>query len=975
MNRFLNPRQPTLSAYRFCGSSLALLFVLLLTEPVRSDEPGLLVAMQEMGRVERFDPKTGAHQTTLVSGLASPNVVAEGPDGKLYVSTGAPGGLGAVLRFDARTGRKIDTFVSLPADQPGHLARATGIAWLNGDLIVASQGDGKVHRYDGKSGAWKAHVASATPGGMTQIAVRDGRLYLTDFAARAIRVTDLSDPLNLAPVWVELGEHAPWGIVFDAKGRAFCTTNQNRLLQVSNHNFEDRTGQHDTLKTPVGLCAGLDGRLYAANLHGNAVSVWTADSASDGPVQLITGSAVRGPISVAFTRQPFVAPIQIGNFQPQPSNTGQNWTPTGTAIYHVLADRASAALPAFGIDTEGGDRAKTNLLREPIRMTFTFADGRQIDSWDLAATLETTEQSVRYAFDPTDGVTANWAVRRDRENLLMNFSIAGAQVDKVKRVDLHFPLDPRAMGTTVLAEEWGEGGAVKSPLILSAPDFGQLRLSNSGDDEQLDCWFTGSRLRRRLDFKVVVLDSVHHKREIVFAPTRLRKPRPSISDDEWVRVRRGLISLLQITAYVPALEDGSGFLGSPGGILGNNVLSDPVSVTLERNLQWLAGMGSTATLDGIDLNKIALRTIEFWPNHRMNADGSLDYVLQKGNISADSNTGVLIAATDYYLTTGDKSFVTRNRVVLLKTAQYLIDRDLDSDGLIETFRDGNGGRQFGDTGYDTISSGWKNALVNAQAYKSFLGLARMLSDIGEVKASEDFRRRAVRLRVAYNKTFFDPSKGRYIWWVGQDGKRHDYNNTLVQANAVLYGIADCLEADTGVKQGSSDVMRGLWAAFERAEYFDTAKQKRVDFMDSHTDSYPGFYWGVPNNLEPVPPEYNFQNYGAYEFPFYCNGGIFPLDTVATIAAFRRAGMIEEAEIIRRAIFKRQHEGVFPNGSGFVMGVVNGAEPAYSILRWDGTPTCYEGIISRDCSFLQTTVLPDDPARPLFDEASKLKDPE
>jgi hypothetical protein len=40
------------------------------------------------------------------------------------------------------------------------------------------------------------------------------------------------------------------------------------------------------------------------------------------------------------------------------------------------------------------------------------------------------------------------------------------------------------------------------------------------------------------------------------------------------------------------------------------------------------------------------------------------------------------------------------------------------------------------------------------------------------------------------------------------------------------------------------------------------------------------------------------------------------------------------------------------------------------VKWDGTPTDYEGIISRDCSFLQTAILADDPARALFDAAAK-----
>lgn len=143
----------------------------------------------------------------------------------------------------------------------------------------------------------------------------------------------------------------------------------------------------------------------------------------------------------------------------------------------------------------------------------------------------------------------------------------------------------------------------------------------------------------------------------------------------------------------------------------------------------------------------------------------------------------------------------------------------------------------------------------------------------------------------------------------------------------------------------------------------------MDYIDSGKGNYTGFFWGIPNNLEDVPDDYNFQSYGSYEFPYYCNGGIFPQDTVAAIMAFNRAGMNNRASLIRREIFRRQHEGLFANGSGFYMGVVNLPGRCFSIMKWDGTPTDYEGIISRDCAFLQTAILADDPARALFDEAA------
>ena len=142
----------------------------------------------------------------------------------------------------------------------------------------------------------------------------------------------------------------------------------------------------------------------------------------------------------------------------------------------------------------------------------------------------------------------------------------------------------------------------------------------------------------------------------------------------------------------------------------------------------------------------------------------------------------------------------------------------------------------------------------------------------------------------------------------------------------------------------------------------------IRYMAPELGDYTGLYWGIPGNLEDVPDEYNFADYGKHEFPYYCNGGIFPQDTVPAIMAFSSVGMKEKADTIKREIFRRQHQGILPNGSGFYMGVVNEPGKCYSILKWDGTPTDYEGIISRDCAFLQSAILTEDPAKALFDKA-------
>ena len=96
----------------------ALFFALLATSLNAAD---LLVAMSGGGTVERYDSSTGRHVGTYINRIERPNALAFGPDGAMYVATGAIGGAGAVKKFHAVTGRFLGVFRSVPAGQSGHL--------------------------------------------------------------------------------------------------------------------------------------------------------------------------------------------------------------------------------------------------------------------------------------------------------------------------------------------------------------------------------------------------------------------------------------------------------------------------------------------------------------------------------------------------------------------------------------------------------------------------------------------------------------------------------------------------------------------------------------------------------------------------------------------------------------------------------------------------------------------------------------
>jgi len=263
----------------------------------------VLVLMHGPGRVERYDMTSGTHVGTMLSGLPPSNELRFDSEGRLLISTGLPGGSGQVLRYDPQR-RTLETWLDVPEGYGGRLFRATGMAWYEGDLLVASQGDGKVKRFDGRTGEWKGDVALASPGGMTQIAVQGGRLFLTDYSAQMVRRAAEKLDGSMSEVWAQVSGQQPWGLVFDAAGHAYWSASGQRIFRSDGKENAEWAGAGGGLATPVGLALGPDGNLYAASLGGR-VSVWKTDSPNTGPpLRMLGGGEMKEPISIAFTDAP-----------------------------------------------------------------------------------------------------------------------------------------------------------------------------------------------------------------------------------------------------------------------------------------------------------------------------------------------------------------------------------------------------------------------------------------------------------------------------------------------------------------------------------------------------------------------------------------------------------------------------------------------------------------------------------------------
>lgn len=278
---------------------LVCIFLLVCASPLRAeDRTEVLVLLHEAGRVERYDCSTSSHLGTLISGLPPANQILVDPQNRLLISTGKPGEKGRVLRYDSTNGGSIKTLIDVPEGYGGQLARATGMTFRNGALLVGSQGDGRVKQYSYPDGQWEQDVAFTTPGSLTQIAIHEDRLYLTDYSGQALRRAPFVAGASVAPIWVTQPGQSPWGLAFDDAGAAYWSTSGNRIFRSTADGTVEWAGLSGELSTPIGLCSGPENTLYCASLTGK-VTVWSLSDPQKGKLlRTIGGDEMTGPISV-----------------------------------------------------------------------------------------------------------------------------------------------------------------------------------------------------------------------------------------------------------------------------------------------------------------------------------------------------------------------------------------------------------------------------------------------------------------------------------------------------------------------------------------------------------------------------------------------------------------------------------------------------------------------------------------------------
>ena len=600
------------------------------------------------------------------------------------------------------------------------------------------------------------------------------------------------------------------------------------------------------------------------------------------------------------------------------------------SVLRVETASDSASVMVLSWDTEGGGRARNNLLRAPAVL-----EVRVNGQWrtKLSSTREATDEThVRYRISG-EGASLTWRIGVENSTMDMAFDGKG-----LERVRLRFPFDARTTATTVFPAAWNSDGSLKLPAIVCAPDFGQMLLSVSEGVEVIG-QLVGSRANHTVDLELEFppVCGLH------LAPVFLPMPKDFNNEPLWRDVRRGWFNMFQPSARWG--DQGHPF-SAPPGILSNNVISDPVSCLI--HLYADQAFFTPEAAPEISLAAHVRRTIDYWITERTRPTGEVVAYWDYGDM-LDANASPLIAAWDYVESTGDRAWLEQRIDRLEFIADYLAKRDTDADGLVECTHSGNYGTLFAParsaSAYDTINAGYKDAYSNILTYRAWRCLADLEEKLGRHDSNARYLQLAERLREAFFKTLYDPSTGWLAWWKSEDGELHNLASPMINGLAIEYGLVNPTEA--------REILLRLWKKIEDAGFtrFDLGVPltlvpvRRGDYLQAKPGEPASSICGAPERDD-----------GTDTFGKYLNGGCCVSDAVHFMTALYMAGERDKGDVILNAMLERQRRGVFPNGGAFQNGVVDQYPRGAEFFDWQGNTCGYEGHLTYSFSFLQGVLL-------------------
>ena len=611
-------------------------------------------------------------------------------------------------------------------------------------------------------------------------------------------------------------------------------------------------------------------------------------------------------------------------------------------IIKIRADESAPGLSFLSWDTEGGEKAATNLLRagSAVRVQFFTESGAGWQDAKVVSRRTGSGGDVSFLDLDAGGIRLEWRVEPPGTLRLTLFA-GDAAPTAPGSLRLLVPFDPKVTSTTVLPTEWLDDGTFRLPAVLNAPDWGPMLLSEE-NGRALIGRLEGSRSAKivdlTLDFPAI---SPGEPVSLLLKPLFLPPPSglPDASLPLWRAARRGWLNALQPCARWG--EQDKPF-SAPPGILGNNVISDPASVSIWFYADQAFFMPEIAP--GISVMPLVRRTIDYWLDKRMRRDaagrltGEITGYWDYGDF-LDANASPLIAAWDYVESTNDLAWLARRVDRFELVAEFLAGRDVDGDGLVEATQSGdpNALQQpyRSCAWWDALNCGHKDGYANALIYRAWRSFADLERKLGRGEKAVRYVRLADRLKAAYAKTLYNPQSGLLAWWQGRNGALHDYISPTLNGLAVEYGLVDNGQGRAILDRLRIRLAESGFTRFDLGVPPMLVPVLRSDYLQPNC-------LGLPERED-----------GADSFGYYMNAGITAGHVLHYLAAHYVLGdrdLIDRADAVLRAMLERQSLGGFQNG------VRDATFEGIDWTTWDGKPSGYEGYLADSFRFLQAVLL-------------------
>ncbi|MHB1457193.1 MAG: hypothetical protein ACYC0V_09795, partial [Armatimonadota bacterium] len=335
-----------------------------------------------------------------------------------------------------------------------------------------------------------------------------------------------------------------------------------------------------------------------------------------------------------------------------------------------ITDPEKAAITSIGWDTEGTGREQVNLLRpdSAIKLVFNI-EGRQVHSTELQSVcVKADARSVEYRVTLPQGGDVGWKFRLLRDGFETSVHGEGMHDCVISGIEMIFPFNPRITASTVLPSRIAKDGRFALPVIINAPDYGQLLLQ-SHSKRTVHSRLEGNYSLRTVDYSVE-LGTLYCDEPIVLKASSVHPQKPDgISNDLWKRVRRGWFGAIEtLSNPLPGdirLNEGPSL--ARAGLLGNEVISGIATCSswyYADHAFWVP------EVDGVSVANLLRESIDWCLKTRwVPGSGLTGYFGQPNMI--DSNPSLLISAWDYVESTGDIRWLSTQITDLEKVADFL----------------------------------------------------------------------------------------------------------------------------------------------------------------------------------------------------------------------------------------------------------------------------------------------------------------